>query len=88
VLGASVSGLVGLLSRDFLRLVGASCLIAFPLAWWALHNWLRGYAYRVDIHWWVFALAGTLAILIAMATVSFQAIKAATVNPIKNLRTE
>jgi putative ABC transport system permease protein len=87
-LGASTSGLVGLLSKDFLRLVSYSCLIAFPLAWWALNTWLQNYEYRTIINWWVFATAGSLSIIIAMATVSFQAIKAAMANPVKNLRTE
>jgi ABC-type antimicrobial peptide transport system permease subunit len=88
VLGASVSGLAGLLSKDFLRLVGIACLIAFPVAFWALHKWLESYQYRVDINWWVFALAGVLAMLIALTTVSFQAIKAALMNPVKSLRSE
>jgi putative ABC transport system permease protein len=88
VLGASVSGLAGLLSKDFLQLVGISCVIAFPVAFWALHKWLESYQYRVDINWWVFAIAGILAMLIALATVSFQAIKAALTNPVKSLRSE
>ncbi len=88
VLGASVSGLVGLLSIDFLQLVALSCLIAFPIAWWAMSKWLQDYQYRVEIHWWVFALSGILAILIALFTVSFQAIKAALVNPVKSLKSE
>jgi len=88
VLGASVSGLVGLLSKDFLQLVGIACLIAFPVAFWALHKWLESYQYRVDINWWVFVLAGVLAMLIALTTVSFQAIKAALTNPVKSLRSE
>ncbi len=88
VLGASVAGLAGLLSKDFLQLVGISCLIAFPVAWWALNNWLQSYQYRVGIHWWVFAIAGILAMLIALTTVSFQAIKAALTNPVKSLRSE
>jgi putative ABC transport system permease protein len=88
VLGASVAGLAGLLSKDFLKLVGISCIIAFPIAFWALHKWLESYQYRVDINWWVFATAGILAILIALATVSFQAIKAAVTNPVKSLRSE
>jgi ABC-type antimicrobial peptide transport system permease subunit len=88
VLGASVSGLAGLLSKDFLKLVGISCVIAFPVAFWALHKWLESYQYRVDINWWVFAVAGITAILIALATVSFQAIKAALMNPVKSLRSE
>jgi putative ABC transport system permease protein len=88
VLGASVSGLAGLLSKDFLQLVGIACLIAFPIAFWALHKWLESYQYRVGINWWVFVLAGVLAMLIALATVSFQAIKAALMNPVKSLRSE
>jgi ABC-type antimicrobial peptide transport system permease subunit len=88
VLGASVSGLAGLLSKDFLKLVGISCLIAFPVALWAINNWLQGYQYRVSIHWWVFAIAGIMAMLIALSTVSFQAVKAALTNPVKSLRSE
>jgi putative ABC transport system permease protein len=88
VLGASVQGLVTLLSRDFLRLVIIASVIAFPVAWWAMNNWLKDFAYRITIGWWVFAVAGIMALLIAFATVSFQAIKAAMVNPVKNLRTE
>jgi ABC-type antimicrobial peptide transport system permease subunit len=88
VLGASVPGIAGLLSKDFLRLVVVSCLIAFPVAWWAMHSWLQDYQYRVSIHWWVFAAAGILSVLIALLTVSFQAIKAAIANPVKSLRTE
>ena len=88
VLGASVAGLTGLLSKDFLKLVCISCLVAFPAAWWLTHNWLQTYQYRIDIHWWVFAMAGILAMVIALATVSFQAIKAALMNPVKSLRSE
>jgi putative ABC transport system permease protein len=88
VLGASVSGLAGLLSKDFLKLVAISCLLAFPVAWLALNNWLQSYQYRINIHWWIFALAGVLAMLIALITVSFQAIKAALMNPVKSLRSE
>lgn len=88
VLGATTSTLVGLLSKDFVQLVGISCLIAFPLAWWAMYNWLQGYAYRTEISWWIFAVAGITAILIALITVSFQALKAAVANPVKSLRTE
>jgi ABC-type antimicrobial peptide transport system permease subunit len=87
-LGASVPGIAGLLSKDFLRLVVFSCLIAFPVAWWAMHIWLQDYQYRVNIQWWVFAAAGILSVLIALATVSFQAVKAAIANPVKSLRTE
>ncbi len=88
VLGASVAGLAGLLAKEFLQLVALSFLIAFPVAWWYMHNWLQGYAYRTTIHWWMFALAGVLALLIALLTVSFQAVKAAVANPLKNLKTE
>ena len=88
VLGASVSSIVGLLSKDFLRLVFIAILIASPLAWYAMHRWLEDFAYRIDIAWWVFALAGLLAVGIALLTVSFQSIKAALMNPVKSLRSE
>jgi ABC-type antimicrobial peptide transport system permease subunit len=88
VLGASVSGLAGLLSKDFLQLVGISCLLAFPAAWLIMHNWLQKYEYRINIHWWIFAAAGLSAILIALVTVSFQAVKTALANPVKSLRSE
>ena len=88
VLGASVKGLAGLLSKEFLQLVAISCLIAFPAAWWMMKDWLDGYTYRVNISWTVFALAGILALLIALLTVSFQAIKAALANPVESLRSE
>ena len=88
VLGATVAGLAGLLSKDFLKLVLISCLLAFPAAWWALNNWLQTYQYHVTINLWVFALAGITALLIALVTVSYQAIKAALMNPVKNLRAE
>lgn len=88
VLGASVSGLAGLLSKDFLQLVGISCLVAFPLAAYIMHHWLQHYEYRVNMHWWIFAAAGISAMLIALVTVSFQAIKAALTNPVKSLKSE
>ncbi len=88
VLGASVSGITRLMSRDFLQLVFISCLLAFPIAWWTMHHWLQSYAYRIDISWWIFLAAGLLSMLIALITVSFQAIRAAIANPIKSLRTE
>lgn len=88
VLGASVSGIVNLLSVDFLKLVIASFFIAMPLAWYFMHKWLQDFAYRIDISWWVFVLAGILAIMVAIATISFQAIKAAMSNPVKSLRSE
>ena len=88
ILGASVQGITRLLSKDFLLLVGISCLIAFPIAWWMMHNWLEGYKYRIQISWWIFIGAGLLAIVIALITVSFQAIKAAVANPVISLRSE
>ena len=88
VLGASASSLVTMLSKDFLKLVLISSIIAFPLAWWSMRSWLQDFAYRIDISWWVFVAAGVIAILIALVTVSFQAIKAAMANPVKSLRTE
>ncbi|MEO5681408.1 MAG: ABC transporter permease [Chitinophagaceae bacterium] len=88
VLGASVFSITTLLSKDFLQLVIVSLLIASPLAWWGMNQWLQNYTYHIDIEWWVFAGAGTLSILIALATVSYQSIKAAVSNPVKSLRTE
>jgi putative ABC transport system permease protein len=88
VLGASVTGIIGLLSKDFLLLVIISALIAFPLAWWGMHKWLQDFAYRINIGWWTFLVAAIAALLIALITISFQAIKAAITNPVKSLRTE
>ena len=88
ILGASVQGITGLISRDFLLLVFISCVISFPIAWWMMHNWLESYKYRIEISWWIFVDAGLLAILIALFTVSFQAIKAAIANPVTSLRSE
>ncbi len=88
VLGASVSGITTLLSKDFLQLVAISCIVAFPLAWWMMHSWLQNYQYRIEISWWIFLAAGTSAILIALITISFQSVKAAIANPVKSLRTE
>ena len=88
VLGASTHGLAGLLSKEFLKLVAMSCILAFPISWWAMHNWLQDYQYRTTIHWWIFAIAGIVSLTIALITVSFQAIKVAITNPIKSLRTE
>ena len=88
VLGASVSGLVALLSKDFVRLVAISFVIAAPLAWLAMHKWLQDFEYRITISWTVFLLAGLMALAIAIITISFQAIKAAVANPVKNLRSE
>jgi putative ABC transport system permease protein len=88
VLGASTGGIVTLLSLDFLKLVAFAALIAFPVAWYAMHNWLRDFAYRIPIQWWVFAIAGILAAVVALATICFQALKAALANPVKSLRSE
>jgi putative ABC transport system permease protein len=88
VLGASTSGIVGLLAKDFVKLVFIAILIATPIAWLAMYNWLQGYAYRVSLGWEVFALAGLSAILIAFITISFQSVKAALMNPVKSLRSE
>ncbi len=88
VLGASVGGIVQLLAKDFIKLVLISILIASPLAWYFMHKWLQDFAYKINISWWVFALAGTMAIVIAFITISFQAIKAAVANPVKSLRSE
>jgi putative ABC transport system permease protein len=88
VLGASVSSIFVLLSREIVILVLIGILIAAPVAWWVMHSWLQDFAYRIPIQWWVFALAGIAAVLIALLTVSYQAIKAAIANPTKSLRTE
>ncbi len=88
VLGASVSGLVKLLSKDFLKLVGISILIAIPMAWYGMDSWLQDYAYRIEIDWRIFLVAGVVALLIALVTVSFQAVKAALANPVDSLKTE
>jgi putative ABC transport system permease protein len=88
VLGASAGGIVQLLSKDFINLVFVSLIIATPIAWWTMNKWLQAFSYRINISWWMFALAGLVAIAIALLTVSFQAIKAAIANPVKSLRTE
>jgi len=88
VLGSSVPGIVRLLSKDFLKLIIIAAVIAFPLAWYAMRNWLQDFAYRVNIAWWVFIIAGASAVLIALVTISVQAIKAAVANPVKSLRSE
>lgn len=88
VLGASVANIVQMISRDFVKLVGIAFLIATPLAWFAMDKWLEDFAFRIDIEWWVFVLTGVIALLISILTLSFQAIKAAIVNPVKSLRTE
>ncbi len=88
VLGANVSNIVAMISKDFVKLVLIAAVIAFPVAWWAMNKWLQDFAYRVSIGWWIFALAGSVAILIALVTVSFQSVKAGMANPVKSLRTE
>ncbi|MBA4850864.1 ABC transporter permease [Emticicia sp. BO119] len=88
VLGASVGSITTLLSKDFIKLVVISILIASPIAWYAMSGWLTDFAYRIDIEWWIFPAAGLVAILIAVATVSYQAISAALVNPVKSLKSE
>jgi hypothetical protein len=88
VLGASPARLFGLLSKEFVLLVGIAMFIAAPLAWLAMHDWLKGYEYHINITWWMFVVAGILAIAIALLTISYQAIKASVANPVKSLRTE
>jgi len=88
VLGANVFDIIGLLSKNFLMLVLLSALVAFPVAWWAMNDWLKDFPYRVNISWWIFGIAIVAALLIAFITVSFQSVRAATVNPVKSLRTE
>ena len=88
VLGASVGNIVSMLSRDFIRLVIISSVVAFPLAWWFMNKWLQDFAFRVNIGWWIFFVAAIIALLIALITVCYQAIRAAVANPVKSLRTE
>jgi putative ABC transport system permease protein len=88
VLGASVPGIIALLSKDFIKLIMIALIIAAPVAWYFMNKWLQDFAYRINIMWWVFAVAGAVAILIALITVGSQAIKAAIANPVKSLRTE
>lgn len=88
VLGSSTSGIVLLLSVDFIKLVGLAALISFPVGWWLMKSWLNDYAYRITLQWWVFALAGVIAVVIAFVTISFQSIRAAVANPVKSLRSE
>ncbi|WP_353129760.1 ABC transporter permease [Parapedobacter pyrenivorans] len=88
VLGATVSGIVGLLSKDFVKLILVAVIIASPIAWWMMNKWLDDFAYRIDIEWWMFVLAGVAAVAIALLTVSWQAIRAAVANPVDSLRDE
>jgi putative ABC transport system permease protein len=85
VLGASVGGIVQLLSTDFIKLVLIAFLIATPISWWVMNKWLEGFAFKIQISWWMFAIAGFVTILIALFTVSSQAIRAAIINPVKAL---
>ncbi len=88
VLGASVQSVVTLFSKEFIKLVFIAAIIAFPIAWWAMHKWLQDFVYRINIEWWVFALAMMLALIIAICTISAQAIRAAIANPVNSLRSE
>ena len=88
IIGASVGSIINLLSKEFVKLVGIAFLISAPLAWYAMHNWLEDFAYKISIEWWMFVVAGLVAIIIAIVTVSFQAINAAIANPIKSIKTE
>ncbi|MCE7064689.1 ABC transporter permease [Dyadobacter sp. CY326] len=88
VLGASVVGIVALLSKDFLKLVCVAIVIALPVSWWMMSRWLQAFAYKVDIAWWMLALASVLSVAVALFTVSFQSVKAALMNPVKSLRSE
>ncbi|HCU44963.1 MAG TPA: ABC transporter permease, partial [Sphingobacterium sp.] len=88
VLGASVTGITAMLSRDFVKLVLIAILLASPIAWWTMNKWLEDFSYRIEIQWWIFAVAGIAALTIAILTVSTQAIRAANTNPVKTLRDE
>lgn len=88
VLGASVSQIVSILSKDFVTLVLIAFVIAMPLAWWAMHKWLENFAYRTTINWWVFVMSGAIMMIIALITLSVQTIRAANANPVESLRNE
>jgi ABC-type antimicrobial peptide transport system permease subunit len=88
VLGASAAGIVTMLAKDFVKLVVAALLVAFPVAWWAMNKWLDNYVYRIHISWWMFAFSGIMAVAIAFLTISYQSIKAALANPVQSLRSE
>ncbi len=88
VMGADVLDIVGMISKDFVKLVLIAILFAFPIAWWAMHEWLQGFAYHVGVSWWIFVLAGSIVVVITLITVSFQSIRASMANPVKSLRTE
>ncbi len=88
VLGATVSGIIALLSKEFIKLVAIAILIATPISWWVMSKWIQNFAYRIDLSWWIFFVTGIMVIVVALTTVIFQAIKAALANPVKSLRTE
>jgi len=88
VLGASISNITSLISKDFIKLVLIAVVVASPITWYFMNEWLQDFAYRITISWWMFAVAGLIAILVALFTISFQAIKAAIANPVKSLRSE
>src|SRR5258708_2336857 len=88
VLGASVNNIIMLFSKEFLILIAVAFIIAAPVAWYFMHDWLQDFVYRINISWWIMLLSGLLAVAIALITISFQAIKAALANPVKSLRTE
>jgi putative ABC transport system permease protein len=88
VLGSSITGIVLLLSGDFIKLVVLAAFISFPIGWWVMHKWLADFVYRIDIEWWIFALAGSVAVVIAFVTVGSQSLRAAMINPVKSLKSE
>jgi putative ABC transport system permease protein len=88
ILGATITNILALVSKDFLKLIVIAIIIAIPIAWLVMSRWLENFVYKTDIHWWVFALAGIITLLIALFTISLQAIKTASANPVKSLRTE
>ena len=88
VLGSSVAQIVAMLSTDFLKLVGISFLVAFPLGYYLMDKWLQGFAYRIEMQWWLFALAGSITMLIAFATIGWKSFRAATMNPVRALKDE
>ena len=88
VMGASVNSILVLLSKDFLKLVFIALLVAVPIGWYIMNNWLEDFAYRINLNWWVFAVAGIAALLIAVATITLQVLRAAVDNPVKSLRSE
>ncbi|SKB96938.1 putative ABC transport system permease protein [Parapedobacter luteus] len=80
--------IVGMLSQDFIKLVLVAAIIALPIAWWTMNRWLANFAYRIDVEWWMFAAAGLMAVIIALVTLSWQAVRAAAANPVDSLRDE